>query len=230
MSQSPMQRRVEPVDKFARDVAAGDGELERLELGVQWVVELVDGCDHASVSVIERSGMTTLAASSQTAFDCDQLQYRLGEGPCVETVRTHVTVVSDVLASDPRWPRWAPSVAEQHGIGSIVSMLLYTRDDAYGALNMYSEQPHAYTSQDFVMAHSLAAHLAVAAVAGRQVDQLSLAVVSRTVIGQAEGILIERFKVTPDGAFEMLRRRSQNSNRKVVTLAEDLVRTGEWPV
>lgn len=146
----------------------------------------------------------------------------------MDTVRTSQTVVSDDVAADPRWPALGRQVAKEYGIGSVLSLLLYDGEDSYGALNLYTDRSHGFSTEDYVLAQSLAAHLAVAAAAGRRTDQLGAAIVSRTVIGQAEGILIERYKVTPDQAFDLLRRRSQHANRKVVSLAEELVSTGEW--
>ncbi len=213
---------------FARDVAEGKSETERLDLGVALFVELVEGCDHAGITRVVRGGPETVAASSEKARLCDQLQYDLGEGPCLDSVRSHQTVVSNAIASDPRWPRWGPAVAERYGIGSLLSLLLYTHGDSYGALNLYADRPQAYCSDDLVVAQSLAAHLAVAVAAGREIDQRDIAMVNRTVIGQAEGILMERFKVTADDAFELLREASVLSNNRLIRVAEELTRTGQW--
>lgn len=205
MEQPEMGHSLEDSGDFARDVAEGEGEGERLSLGVGLFVELVEGCDHAGVTRVSRIGAETVAASSEMARLCDQLQYDLDEGPCLDAVRSHQTVVSNAVASDPRWPRWGPAVAEQYGVGSMLSLLLYTHGDSYGAINLYADRPHAYSSDGLVVAQSLAAHLAVAVAGGREVDQRDIAMVNRTVIGQAEGILMERFKVTADHAFELLR-------------------------
>ena len=167
-----------------------------------------------------------MAATSELVTHGDKLQYELGEGPCVDTVKTHATVISSEIASDPRWPRWGPTIARQYGVGSILSLLLYTGDDSYGALNLYSAAPQAFTTDDILVAHSLAAHLAVAVAAARLSENRSLAMVSRLVIGQAEGILMERYKVTAEQAFDILRHMSSDSNRKLVLVAQELVATG----
>lgn len=230
MSEPPTERSDDTAGEFARDLAEGSGERQRLDLGVALVVDLVGGCDHAGITVIKTkpTRMVTVAASSKIAEACDQMQYDLDQGPCVDTVRTHQTVVSAAVGSDPRWPSWGPAVAKKYNIGSMLSLLLYTHADSYGALNLYSERPEAYTDEDLLIAQSLAPHLAVALVGGREHDQLGLAIVNRTLIGQAEGILIERHRVTAEQAFEMLRQRSQDANRRLVAIADDLVRTGQW--
>ncbi|MGV8909241.1 MAG: GAF and ANTAR domain-containing protein [Propionicimonas sp.] len=223
-----MDRSLEDSGDFARDVAQGQGETARLSLGVGLFVDLVEGCDHAGVTRVTRAGAETVAASSEKARLCDQLQYDLDEGPCLDTVRSHQTVVSNDIASDLRWPRWGPAVAEKYGVGSMLSLLLYTHGDAFGAINLYGDCPQAYRSEDLIVAQSLAAHLAVALAGGREIDQRSLAMVNRTVIGQAEGILMERLKVTADRAFELLRMESVHSNNRLIRVAEELTRTGHW--
>jgi GAF domain-containing protein len=228
MEQAGRGQSLEDSGDFARDVAEGAGEAARLALGVELFVQLVDGCDHAGVTRVSREGAETVAASSEKARLCDQLQYDLDEGPCLDTVRSHQTVVSNDIATDPRWPRWGPAVAERYGVGSMLSLLLYTHGDAFGAINLYGNRPAAYRSEDLIVAQSLAAHLAVAVAGGREIDQRAIAMVNRTVIGQAEGILMERLKVTADHAFELLRLESVHANIRLIRVAEELTRTGHW--
>ncbi len=214
--------------EFARDVQQGKGEGERRDLGVGLVVELVAGCDHASVTQIGPDGPETVATTSEVASGCDQLQFELNEGPCVDTIRSQQDAISNALASDRRWPRWGPSAAERYGVGSMLSLLLYTHGDSYGALTLYSNRTEAYDHDDLVIAHGLAAHLAVAVADGRSIDHRELAIIGRTVIGQAEGILMNRYRVSATQAFDLLREASQNTNRRLSRIAEELVRTGEW--
>lgn len=211
---------------FARSLSTSASEPDQLQLAVAVVVGLVEGCDHAGVTMVTRDGLETMAATSELVTGGDRLQYELGEGPCVDTVKTHTTVISSEVASDPRWPHWGPVVAQRYGVGSMLSLLLYTGNDSYGALNLYSTRPNAYNSDDILVAHSLAAHLAVAVAAAREIDHRGLAMVSRLVIGQAEGILMERYKVSAEHAFDLLRHVSEDSNRKLVLIAEELVATG----
>jgi hypothetical protein len=228
MGQPGTGHSLEDSGEFARDLAQGEGETERLQLGVALVVELVEGCDYAGITRVGPGGGETVAASSEKARLCDQLQYDLHEGPCLDTVRSQQSVVSNDVASDPRWPRWCPAVAEQFGVGSLMSLLLYTHGDSYGALNLYADRPQAYSGEDLIVAQSLAAHLAVAVAGGREMDNRTIAMVNRTVIGQAEGILMERHRITADRAFELLRNASAKSGNRVLRVAEELTRTGHW--
>ncbi len=217
---------MEAAATFARSLSRTASEPQQLKLAVTVVVEMVEGCDHAGVTMVTSEGLETMAATSELVTSGDQLQYELGEGPCVDTVKTHTTVISPDIASDPRWPRWGPAIARRYGIGSMLSLLLYTGEDSYGALNLYSERPNGYDSEDILIAHSLAAHLAVAVAAARESEHRGLAMVSRLVIGQAEGIIMERYKLTAEQAFDLLRHLSENSNRKLFLVAEELVATG----
>lgn len=173
--------------------------------------------------------VSTTAASSDLVLHADQLQYEFHQGPCLDSVRTQATVVSGDLAADRRWPRWGPAVSERLGVHSVLSLLLYTHSDSYGSLNLYATSLHAYTPDDIIIAETLAAHLAVALASGRHSDHQDAALVSRTVIGQAEGILMERLRITAEQAFLMLRTTSQRENRKLVQIARELVLTGELP-
>ena len=215
--------------EYARELTTKGDEAERLQIGVALVVELLEACDAAGVTMIEGGKLTTHAPTAELVEQGDRLQYELHEGPCVDTVRTQTTVISDEVARDPRWPRWGPAVAEKLGVRSMLSLLLYTQDTSYGALNLYGFEAGAFGSDDVVAAHALAAHLTAALADGRRLDNRAAALVNRTVIGQAEGILMERHRITADAAFDLLRRASQRTNRKLVRIAEELTRTGDLP-
>ena len=133
------------------------------------------------------------------------------------------------MRTDPRWPTWGPLVAKEIGVVSIVSYRLFTTEDTLGALNLYSRRPDAFDTDDVYNGQALAAHVAVALAASQNTTHLELAIANRTVIGQAEGILMERFGITAEQAFAVLRRVSQHRNVKLNRVAEELVRTRETP-
>lgn len=220
-------------DQFAavaRSLHAQASELETLEKGLAVAVEVIDGCTHAGVSLV-RSGrrIETPAATSEVALLGDRLQYELKEGPCLDSIRTQETVSSPDLLHEPRWPVWAPRVAEELGVRSMLCFQLFTSAESLGAMNLYSEDVDAFDEQDRAVGLALAAHVAVALAASRAIDTRDLAIVSRTVIGQAEGILMERYDLTAAKAFAVLRRVSQDSQTKVAVVAAELVRTRLMP-
>lgn len=214
---------------FARELAGATGAEDRLSIGIEMATELVEGCDHVGVTEATPAGFQTTAASDQVARDGDQWQYELGEGPCVQTVVQQHTVLSLDLRYEQRWPQWAPRMVDQLGMRSILSLLLYTDQQSYGAINLYGNRVNAFDAADLAVAHSIAAHLAVAVAASHQIAHLGVAITSRTVIGQAEGILMERFAINADQAFNYLRRVSQDTHRKLVVVAEELVASRTLP-
>ena len=120
-------------------------------------------------------------------------------------------------------------VAKELGVASIVSYRLYTTEDTLGAMNLYSTDPDAFDADDVNNGQALAAHVGVALAASQNAEHLEMAISNRTLIGRAEGILMERFDVSPDQAFAVLRRVSQHRNVKLNRVAEELVRTRETP-
>lgn len=222
-------RRIGEFEQLAQGLSHATDESTRLQVAVEAAVELVGGCDHAGVTVNEDGAPRTRAASDDVVRRANELQYELGEGPCLDTLRDDETVVSVDLAADPRWPSWASRVHHELGAGSMISLLLFTWTGSYGALSLYGDRPRGFDAEDVAAAQVLAGHLAVSMAAGREIDQRGAAIATRTVIGQAEGILMERFGLDADHAFDFLRRISMDTNRKLSLVAEDLVRTRTLP-
>lgn len=200
-------------------------ERGRVQLAVGLAAELVQGCDHASVSLVSRSGVGTAAATDKVIEHGDRLQYECGQGPCLEAIQAAAPVLSHDLAVERRWPRWSLRAVEELGVRSVLSLQLYTAQRRFGSLNLYAQRPGSYTSDDVATAQDVAAQLAVAIAASREIAHRTTAMETRTVIGQAQGVLMERFGLEPDQAFAYLRRVSQHENRKLVEVATALVRT-----
>ena len=200
-----------------------------MQRGVELVLELVEGCDHAGVTLASKGRLSTPAATDDLVRLGDLWQYELDEGPCVDTVVQQHTVIAQDLSTDRRWSRWGPKVVAELGVNGMMSLLLYTDRDAFGALNLYADRAQAWDHRQIALAQSLAGHLAVAVADAAEIQNRGQAMISRTVIGQAEGILMERFGLDADQAFAYLRRLSQESHRKLVGLAEDLVATRRLP-
>ena len=203
---------------------------------VEAAVSTVAGCRMASVTLSERSGYRTAASTDSAATAVDQAQYQADEGPCLDAVDAPMVYAESF--PDERWPTLASRPAES-GVQSALSYRLTTvssraADSAGGSLNSYGVTPDAFTDTAQEIGLILAAHASVVARAveerstlqslGRDLQQ---ALLSRDVIGQAKGILMERLKVTPEDAFDLLRRSSQHLNIKLRDVARDLTETGE---
>jgi GAF domain-containing protein len=214
---------------ISQELMADSQEVATLKAVVDRAVDVVPGCDWASVTVRRRGQrLETLASSSQFPEDCDQLQYELGEGPCADAVWDADSYLSQDIGADPRWPRWGPRVAEL-GIGSVLAIRLTTEQETIGALNLYSATRDAYDEDALDHATVFTAHAANALGSARLVSGLETAMMSRHQIGIAQGILVATYGLTVDQAFDVLRRYSSHRNVKLRHVAEQVVRAGGIP-
>ena len=181
------------------------------------------------MSIVNPDGIDTPAGSGAALRRFDELQFELHEAPCFDALRMHEVVLARDLATDERWPTWGPRAVKEIGVQSIVSYRLFTASGTLGAMNLYSRRVDAFGSDDIANGGALAAHLAVALVEAQNVTHLETAIGVHTDIGQAEGILMERFDLSATQAFAVLRRVSQDRNIKLNRVAADLVRTRETP-
>jgi GAF domain-containing protein len=211
---------------LARSLAAEANVPAVLSRVVKASVTQIEGAEHAGITALSRHAASTPAASDDVVLAIDNLQYRTGEGPCLSAAADHeAVVIVDDLTTDARWPVFGPG-AVRHGIRSMLSFHLYTDRDTIGALNIYARQPHAFTPGSVRTGVLLAAHSAVAIAAATTSADLRIALESRDVIGQAKGILMERYKITATKAFDLLITASQNSNRKLRDVAAELTDAG----
>jgi GAF domain-containing protein len=221
---------VEDFARVARDLYAAPDEGGQLQLAVDLAVKLIGGCDHAGVSMVAGRSICTAASSDTVVCRGDALQYELDQGPCLDSLRWRETVVvSQDLRREERWPRWTPRALTDLGIEGIMSLWLYTNAGSYGALNLYADRTEAFEPQDLATGQALAAQISVALAAKREIEQRTVAMKSRTVIGQAEGIVMERLGIDADQAFSYLRRISQTQNRKLVTICNEIVEKRQLP-
>lgn len=181
------------------------------------------GCDDAGIMLVHaRKQIETAAATSPQVAHSHDLQIVHGEGPCLDAIEGDgVYLVTDTLA-DPRWLKWGPAVHEI-GFKSAVSVRLETRARRYGSLNLYSFQPDAFDDDDVAVATIFSRHASVALAAAHNEDGLQVAIDARKLIGQAQGILMERFEIDDDRAFTFMRRQSQDRNQKLRDIAAWIV-------
>lgn len=187
--------------------------------------ELIAGVDIAGVLLVGKGGThQTLAPTSDVMFKLDELQMTTGEGPCLQAALDEIVIRTDDFRDEPRFPKYAPKVVEL-GLLSALSLKLYTADRTAGALNLFGYEPRPWNSEAETIGMVLAAHAASAILASRESEQLQSALSTRDRIGQAKGIIMERYKVDDVQAFEMMRRLSQDSNTKLVDIAQQVIDT-----
>ncbi|MET4223066.1 GAF and ANTAR domain-containing protein [Oerskovia enterophila] len=227
---SPASAVESSVAAAARTLAEEPSLQETLDRIVELAVTMVDGCDAAGISLVTRKGqIETPAASHALARRGDELQYALNEGPCLDAIRETDLVRTDDLATEPRWQRWADQVQDELGVRSMLCVQLFTSETSHGALNLYSRSVAAFPATTLSMVSTFAAVAAAALTAARTEEQLTSAVQTRTVIGQAQGILMERYQLSAQRAFGVLSRVSQDSNIKLYDLARQVVETRVLP-
>jgi len=214
---------------LARALGAAGAESDRLMLAVEAAVELIPRCLHSGITINREGECHTLAGTGDILPVINALQNELGEGPCHAADREEEVVHITDLGADERWSTWGPRVLADHHLGSMVSILVFTARGYYGTLSLYGEGAHAFDADDIATAQALAGHLAVALAAGREIEGMGAALQSRTVIGQAEGILMERLGVDSAQALAYLKRVSSHTNTKLVQVAADLVQTRQLP-
>lgn len=187
--------------------------------------ELIPGVDIAGVLLVGKGGThQTLAPTSDVMFKLDELQMTTGEGPCLQAALDEIVIRTDDFRDEPRFPNYAPKVVEL-GLLSALSLKLYTADRTAGALNLFGYEPRPWNSEAETIGMVLAAHAASAILASRESEQLQSALSTRDRIGQAKGIIMERFKIDDVRAFEMLRKLSQDTNTKLVDVAHRVIDT-----
>lgn len=212
---------------LARDMSESAGLSDTLHVAVEGATALVPNADSAGISMVHvRRRIETPAATDDACRRGDELQYELGEGPCLQSIHQQETVRSNDLRTDDRWPVWSLRVADELGFRSMLCLQLFVTHDTLGALNLYSKHVDAFDADDETTALALAAQVAVALSTAKEFESLESAVASRTVIGQAQGMLMQRYKMTPHQSFAVLARESQASNRRLRNIAEDIVRNG----
>jgi GAF domain-containing protein len=187
--------------------------------------ELIPGTGSAGILMVGKGGkFDSLAGTDELPHQLDVLQMKFNEGPCVEAAVDETIIRTDAFRTERRWPQYSPAVVEI-GILSGLSLKLYTANRTAGALNLFAFEPNAFDAADETIGTVLAAHAAAAILASREGEELQSALTTRDRIGQAKGIIMERYGVDDIRAFDMLRRLSQDSNTRLVDIAARVIDT-----
>ncbi len=203
------------------------GDLDAtLESITKAAVDMLPQVEYASISLVHDDGrLETVAPTADVVSELDAAQGRLHEGPCLESALTQTHMVSSNLAADERFPKYGP-FAVSRGVRAQAGFPLFDTRKSHGALNLYSTRVGAFEDLDSLGA--LFSHQAGLAIAyAREVDNLSEAVRTRTIIGQATGIVMERYQLTDERAFAFLTRLSQHRNVKLRLVAQELIAASE---
>lgn len=214
-------------ESVARDLHGASGPAMTYQMATDLAVARIGGCDVASLSMIRGDGVIeNRAATHPEAAQADQLQADTGEGPCLDAAWREHLVHSPSLAYDPRWTVWGPLVVEHTGLQSAMSLQLFTHHGTLGALNLFAFVRDAFSVGDRSDALALAAHVTIAIAAAERIEHLQNAIDARTVIGQATGIVMERYRLDPERALAVLVRTAAAEEAQLRDVASRLIETG----
>ena len=187
-------------------------------------------CQHASVMMRHCAGrIETAAYTDDTALRADQLQIVYGQGPCLTALDAGAAHRIDDTAIDPRWNTWGVMVAGI-GIRSVLTVPLAGGDgQTIGSLNLYANRTCAFDVEDEAIAHILATHATIALEKVRLESRIRTAIDGRTAIGQAQGIVMERYGVTDEQAYSLLNGYSQQRNVKLRLIADEVAQSRMLP-
>ncbi len=230
------------------DVPIKDGLTASVsgQRGAQAADRLCEACvgllhvDAAAISLIfDGTNTGTLGASSAPARMYDELQFTLGEGPCLESVaqRNPILVPDLAAATEVRWPAYVPAMLA-HKIYGVYAMPVVLAGHYIGALDLYRNRPGPLDLDDLAGA-LLAAELAEAPLLDLIAHDLQLAVadpdsgvwtdlnaLTRVEISQATGMLIDQLDVGPTEALVRLRAYAYMTGRSATEVARDILDHG----
>jgi hypothetical protein len=209
--------------------AGGTDDHQWQRIG-ELTVAHVPGCTWASVSDLHEGKAQSLAASHPVASHLDQLQYMLGEGPCLHASEAGASVLCSDLDAEDRWPRFIAQARAQTPLRSVLAIRLPGRERS--AMNFYADHPDAFDGGAIAAASILAAHAASLLVVGETAEHsqhLEMALGSNRQIGMAIGVLMAHHKITDEDAFTLLRVASQHLHRKLRDVAAEVTQTGALP-
>jgi GAF domain-containing protein len=220
--------------QLARDLATQPTLAATLQAIVEHAAATIEGADDAAITVkrgVQR--YQTVASTGELPLLVDAIQYRTGEGPCLQALEEHHVLQCEDLGNDARWPTFGPAARATTGAVSMMSHRLFLEDsDTIGALNLYSRKPAAFAELELTALDDLATHCAIALATAAEREQnqhLRAALETNRDIGVAVGILMASKLVTKQQAFDALRITSQHTHRKLHLVALDVIETGELP-
>jgi GAF domain-containing protein len=215
--------------RFALELSGLDSVEETVDAVVQFALQAVR-CQQASVVLIARGRRPEVVAVTTPALaDLYRHQIDTGTGPLLTTIEQQEVILIPDVAAETRWSeQWIKQVTCL-GIRSALHLPLMLAGRAQAVLSLYGEHPGGFDSDDIAVAHILARHAIVAIASARHEASMNQAVDARKLVGQAMGILMERYDLDGDRAFEVLKRYSQHNNRKLRDVAQQLIDTRRLP-
>ena len=224
----PAHPDAEEFAELALTLHEGSSFVDTVDRVLEFAVKALS-CAYAGIILVhDSSSVETVASTHPVVADLDKIQLESGEGPDLEIIADRHRVLVHDVRLESRWPTWARAV-ESAGVRSMLGTRLYTTSTTIGSLNFYDPEPGRFEEVDADVAHMIARHAAVAMDSARDAENLWRAIDARNLVGQAQGMLMERFGIDADQAFGVLRRYSQDNNVKLQVVAQRLIDTRRLP-
>jgi GAF domain-containing protein len=218
---------VSAIDVLARALHIEDARLQpTLDVIVANAAAAHPAAQDAGVILFTSGKLVPQATTGHAPQVLDLKQQETGDGPCIEAARQQVLVQVADTNDDIRWPQFC-ATARACGVHSLLCTPLWINERNLGALTLYSPQTEAFSLGDTRLISLFATLAALALHEAQRTDQLREAISRRDMIGQAKGILMERYRISGDAAFVTLTRASQAVNVKLAEVARHLAETGE---
>ncbi len=211
------------IAQAARSLTTPRSLDEALQTIVEVACNSVPGFDNAGIATAERKrAVVTRAFTGDAVLPLDLAQYSLREGPCSEVLQGDLVVCVSSLRDEQRWPSYTQK-ARAMGVRSQLAVKLYLGDATLGGINFYSTTSDHVSDDARVLAGLFATHAAIALGHAQERDTLTQGLESRRVIGQAIGLLMQRYDMDEDHAFGFLVRASSHRNIKLRAVAQEMV-------
>lgn len=227
-----LEESIQALNAMERSLSQARETEEVLDSIVAVACSSLPEIDHAGISITHGHGaVETRAWTDALVTTLDQLQYDLGEGPCLDAMNPSIPddlVKVHWAEHEQRWPNYIHHAVSQ-GLRSQLGLRIYTESETVGGLNLYSTSTSEISHETELVAELLATHAAIALGRVRKETELTKALATRTLIGQATGILMSRYDLNSHRAFDYLVRVSQTTNTKLRDLAAELISEFETP-
>jgi hypothetical protein len=223
-----------------RDIASSFAELARLvhespalddvcRAIVDAAPRLIPGCDHASIMIKEGQGFRTVAASDEIGARVDQMEREVRDGPCVDAIETDAFQLDPDIATASQWPSLAARVLAETPVRGMAGYRLLVDGRKNGALNVFCDTAGELDGDSADAGAILAAFASVALGASSQHEQattMAAGISSNREIGTAIGLLMAAHNISAEQAFATLRKASSLMNRKLSSIAREIVERG----
>lgn len=221
---------IEPLRQFSR-LSGIVHEAKTVDETVEAVADFALqclGCSAAAILLGRKPSQLQLAVATDDTIG-RLAASETTTGPHRDALRSETALIIDDLARETRWPDWKPAADHDLTLRSFIVLRLKVAGASAGLLFAGHPHPNAFGDDEEAIAHIVSRHASIAVAGARHQASLAEAVDARKLVGQAMGILMERYGLDSDQAFAVLRRHSQDTNTKLRTIALELITTRNLP-